>query len=257
MVGTADESNQSRDFRGQRLEDVDFTDAHLHAPNFERARITDGYFYGADISADITGLVLNGVEVAPLVQAERERLFPELAKLRATDPAGLREAWALIESIWDATVARTGSLPEPLLFERVNREWSFVETLRHLIMATDAWLFRMVRGEPHAYHPWGLAGSFLTDPAALGLDYSATPSFEQVLAVRRGRMDAVASTIEAATPEELARVCAPPATPGHPSSEHTVLECLHVILDEEWEHNRYANRDLDVLTSHSSNGGGA
>ena len=28
-----------------------------------------------------------------------------------------------------------------------------------------------------------------------------------------------------------------------------MLECLHVILDEEWEHNRYANRDLDVLAA--------
>jgi len=31
---------------------------------------------------------------------------------------------------------------------------------------------------------------------------------------------------------------------GHPPEAHTVLECLHVILDEN---SRYANRDLDVL----------
>jgi hypothetical protein len=26
-----------------------------------------------------------------------------------------------------------------------------------------------------------------------------------------------------------------------------VLTCLHVILEEEWEHHRYAVRDLDII----------
>jgi len=29
----------------------------------------------------------------------------------------------------------------------------------------------------------------------------------------------------------------------------SVKACIHVVLGEEWEHNRYANRDLDVLSS--------
>jgi hypothetical protein len=29
----------------------------------------------------------------------------------------------------------------------------------------------------------------------------------------------------------------------------SVMGCIHVVLGEEWAHNRYANRDLDVLTS--------
>jgi hypothetical protein len=28
-----------------------------------------------------------------------------------------------------------------------------------------------------------------------------------------------------------------------------VLGCVHVVLGEEWAHNRYANRDLDILAS--------
>jgi uncharacterized protein YjbI with pentapeptide repeats len=96
---------------GARLEDANFSGARLHAPNFEGAKITDAWFYGADMSGDLEGLRLNGVEVAPLVAAERERLFPERAKLRATDPAGLAEAWVMIEDTWQATVApsSTGS----------------------------------------------------------------------------------------------------------------------------------------------------
>ena len=167
--------------------------------------------------------------------------------LRATDPDGLAQGWGAIEGIWAATVERAARLPAPMLDERVDGDWSFIETLRHLIMATDSWLLRMVGQVARPYHPWGLAGSFLADPAALGLEVAARPALDEVLEVRRGRMDEVRSTIAAATPEELARVCPPPDASGHPASPHTVLECLHVVLNEEWEHARYANRDLGVL----------
>jgi hypothetical protein len=244
--------DEDRESRKQRLDDADFSGARLHSPDFEDTRITDGWLRNADISGYIEGLRVNGVEVAPLVEAELDRRFPERVKLRATDPRGLADGWAVVEDVWRATVARARTLPEPLLHVRVDDDWSFVETLRHLIMATDSWLLRMVRQEPRPYHPWGLAGSFLTDHARLGLEYDARPSLDEVLAVRRERMDAVKETIEALTPEELERVCIPPDAQGHPSEPCTVLECLHVILDEEWEHSRYANRDLDVLEARRS-----
>jgi hypothetical protein len=240
-------ASESRDFRGERLDDADFSGARLHSPNFEGARITDGWLRNADISGYIGGLRVNGVEVAPLVEAELDRRFPERVKLRASAPQGLAEAWTLIEDVWRTTVARARTLPEALLYEQVDDEWSFVETLRHLVFATDCWLLRMVRHEAHPYHPWGLAPSFLTNPASLGIDYDANPSLDEVLGVRRERMDAVKETIAALTQEELDRVCVPPTTAGHPTEAHSVLECLHVILEEEWEHSRYANRDLAIL----------
>jgi hypothetical protein len=232
---------------GARLEGADFSNARLHAANFEGAKITDAWFYNADISGDLEGLRLNGVEVAPLVAAERARLFPELTQLQAADPQSLAEAWAMIEALWQATVSRALELSEATLNDRVDDEWSFVETLRHLVLATDCWLRRMVKGMARPYHPWGLAGSWLTDPGVWGLETGANPSLDEVLEVRRARMDEVEHTIAAVTPEELVRVCVPPDTPGHPTREHTVLACLHVILNEEWEHHRYAVRDLTVL----------
>jgi len=242
-------SAEGRDFAGVRLEDADFSGARLHSPSFEGATITDAWFYNADISGDIEGLRLNGVEVAPLVEAELDRRFPERAKLRASDPPGLVEAWAMLEDIWQANLARAQALPEPALLERVDDEWSFVETLRHLILATDCWLLRMVKKISRPYHPWGLAGSWLTDPTSLGIDPNATPSLVEVLEVRRGRMEMVRETIAGLTPEELERVCVPPDAPGHPTEAHTVRHCLHVILNEEWQHSRYANRDLDIIQS--------
>ena len=232
---------------GARIEDADFSGARLHAPNFEGARITDGWFYGANISGDLEGLILNGVEVGPLVEAELDRLFPERVKLRADDPAGLTDAWRMLERMWEATNAAARDLPSTRLDERVDDEWSFIETHRHLVTATDCWLRRMVKGMERPYHPWGLAGSWLTDPASWGLEPDPHPSLDDVLEVRRERMGEVRATIAASTPGELARMCEPPATPGHPNRPHSVLQCLHVILNEEWEHNRYAERDLAVL----------
>ena len=236
-----------KDFAGTRLEDADFSGARLHSSNFENLKITDSWLYNADISGEIDGLRINGVEVAPLVEAELDRLFPQRLKLRANDPAGLRVAWTMLEGVWQTTVARARALPGPVLDTRVDEEWSFTETLRHLIFATDCWLRRMVLQIERPYHLWGMAGSWLTDPAALGIDPAATPSLEAVLQVRRERMHSVKQKIDAVTAEELERVCVPPDAPGHPNEPRSVLHCLHVILNEEWQHSTYANRDLGVL----------
>jgi hypothetical protein len=230
----------------RRIDDLDLSYARLHGPNLEGAKITDGWLRNADISGFIGGLRVNGVEIGPLVSAELDRQFPERVLLRAGDPSGLAEAWMLIERVWVETVSRARALPEALLAERVDGEWSFLETLRHLILATDCWYFRMVRGAERPYHPWGIAG-FTSDAEAIGLDPTASPGLDAILEVREQRMDAVKTAILGLDAHELERVCQPPATPGHPTDARPVLECLHVILGEEWEHSRYANRDLDIL----------
>jgi hypothetical protein len=237
---------QREEWSGSRLDDADFSYARLHSPNFEGVKITDGWLANADISAFIGGLRINGVMIAPLVNAELDRMFPERILLRAGDPNGLAEAWTLIERVWADTVSRVRALPAAQLSERVDGEWSFLETLRHLIMATDCWYYRMIRRSEHPYHPWGVAASF-SGAAAVGLDGTANPGLDEILEVRTQRMDDVKATIQGLHAQELERICEPPATPGHPTEAHSVLECLHVILDEEWEHSRYANRDLEVL----------
>jgi hypothetical protein len=179
--------------------------------------------------------------------AERLRLKAERDKLRATDPDGLADAWGMIEEQWTATVARARELPEPVLHEQVRGEWSFVQTHRHLVLVTDCWLRRMVKGIAHSYHPWGLGGSWLTSPRRWGIDPDADPSVDEVLALRRERMHEVRDVIAGATADELERNCVPPDSPGHPSKDHTVLQCLHVVLKEEWQHHRYAVRDLQAL----------
>ena len=153
----------------------------------------------------------------------------------------------MIEHQWSGTVIRARLLPEPVLHEQVDGEWSFVQTQRHLVLAADCWLRRMVKAIAHPYHPWGLGGSWLTSPRRWGIEPDSDPSLDQVLDLRRERMNEVGEVIVDADAEELERNCVPPDSPGHPRKDHTVLQCLQVILKEEWQHHRYAIRDLDVL----------
>jgi hypothetical protein len=46
------------------------------------------------------------------------------------------------------------------------------------------------------------------------------------------------------TADELVATRKNPWAPDH---QETTLSCLHVILQEEWEHHRYAVRDLDAI----------
>jgi hypothetical protein len=184
--------------------------------------------------------------------AQRLRLKAERDKLGANDPEGLVAAWAMVEDLWSNAVTRARKLPEPAVHEQVDGEWSFVQTQRHLVLVTDCWLRRMVKGIAHPYHPWGLGGSWLTSPRRWGLDPDADPSLDEVLELRRQRANEVRKVATGATANELARVCEPPVTPGHPRKAHTVLECLYVILKEEWQHQRYAVRDLEVLEGRRS-----
>jgi hypothetical protein len=131
----------------------------------------------------------------------------------------------------------------------VDGEWSFVETLRHLVFATDCWLFRAVQLTRRPYHPWGLPWTGVEPNWAqeIGLDTSATPDLADVLPVRLQHQRAVQTALEELSDRELAEVRTAPDEPGHPNGEHSMLHCLHVLLNEEWEHHRYALRDLHRL----------
>ena len=111
-----------------------------------------------------------------------------------------------------------------------------MQTHRHLVLATDCWLRPMMKGIARPYHPWGLGGSWLTRPRRWGLDPDADPSLDQVLSLSREGMDEVGEVIAGANAKELERDCVPPDSPGHPRKNHTVLQYLHVVLKEEWQH---------------------
>ena len=234
---------------GSRVDDLDLSGVHLHSADLEGAKLTDAHLCGADISGAIEGLRVNGVDIEPLVRAELDRRFPDRVKLRATHIDDLRQAWTMVEGLWAVTTERAAGLSEDRLRQRVDGEWSSLETLRHLIFATDCWLFRAIHLIRHPYHPWGIPWTGVSPEWAreIGLDLSATPDLVQLLPVRREHQHAVQDTLANLTDGELAEVRPAPDTPGHPDGGHSVLHCIHVLLNEEWEHHRYAGRDLDVL----------
>jgi hypothetical protein len=195
-------------------------------------------------------LVVNGVDVVPLVDAELNRRFPGRELRAAEDPAGLRAAWEAIEGAWAATIVRAVSMPEGTLDASVAGEWSFAQTLRHLVLATDVWLGRAILERDRPYHPVGLPNDDGDTAAFERSDFSGeTATFEQVLEVRAGRQAMVREFLGGVTSDDLA---APRRNPHAPDHDETVLSCLRTILEEEWEHHRYAVRDLDALAEDRS-----
>ncbi len=230
----------SEDFRGAIFRDCDL----------RGVKITDSWLVDVSISGLIGNLVVDDVDVTDFVAAELDRRHPERVQLREVRTAeDHRAMWDTVERLWSATVERARRLPEAALHERVDEEYSFVETLRHLVFATDAWATRTILDEPMPYHRLGIThtGYPTADAAALGVDLAAQPSFEEVLETRAGRMAVVRGIVDGLTAEEMERVCTRTPAPGYPEEPRTVGRCLRVVMTEEVAHHGYAVRDLAVL----------
>ena len=242
------EFHDTDELRGARFTAVDLSGARFRNVDLTGAKVVDAMLVNAAFSGLIDGLTINDIEVAPLIVAEMDRLYPERSRLFARDPAGLRAAWSTLEAMWQATTDRARALPDDVCRARVDDEWSFLETLRHLVFATDSWISRVVLGETWPYHPLALPPSFVTDLVDVGIDDRAEPTFDEVLAVRADRQAVVRHLLDGMTNEELARRCDQNPAPGYPpETTHIVLDCIHGVFDEEWAHHRYAVRDLDAL----------
>ena len=251
------------DLRGSRFERVDLSGAQLRAVDLAGARF-DGVdlsgavmrgveLVGVDIHGEIENLTINGVDIGPLVNAELDRRYPDRIKMRPVDPAGFREAWAILERLWGGTVERARRLTPELLHESVDGEWSFIETLRHLVFATDAWIRRAVLGDPSPWDPLDLPWDEMPDTPGVPRDRDARPSLDVVLELRRDRMSTVRQVIEGLTDASLDDRTEPVEGPGWPPpSAFPVRKCLLVILNEEWEHRLYAERDLSALQARST-----
>jgi hypothetical protein len=241
--------------RSDDLRGAEFLDADLRGARFVGADLSGAVMRGVDVQgADIdapwlldgeSSLRVNGVDVAPLVEAELNRRFPGRADRRAADPEGLRAAWAVLERTWAATLERVAAMPAGTVDVSVGGEWSFAQTLRHLVMATDTWLGRAILEVEQPFHPIGQPNAeYETDGNDMAVFTTAAPSYAEVLEVRAGRVAMVRDLLATVTPDELAATRRNPWDPGH---QKTTLSCLHVILEEEWEHHRYAVRDLEAI----------
>lgn len=244
---------------GARFTRTDLTGAEFWAVDLSRARFRGVDFSGvvmrgvecADVRIDgeIQNLVVNGVDVTSFVEAELDRRDPDRAKMRPTDADGFRAAWRIVEQRWDEAVQRARALDAALLHESVDGEWSFIETLRHLVFATDAWLRRAILGDPAPWHPLGLPWDEMPDTRGIPRDRQVRPSLDEVLQLRRDRMAAVRAYLDSLTDAALDAGTEPVPGPGWPPPRSfPVRQCLLIVLNEEWHHRQFAERDLTALT---------
>ena len=239
------------------LKEAQFTHVDLRGARFVEADLSGAVFRavevaGVEIDAPwlVHGspLVVNGVDVVPFVEAELNRRFAGRAERRNETPDGLRTAWSAVERAWAAALERVAELPAGTVDVSVAGEWSFAQTLRHLVLATDIWLGRAVLQLAQPFHPFGLPWQGAEDADGWDMSVFAVdpPSYAEVLEVRAGRVAMVREFLADVTPEELAK---PRQNPWSPTSPETTLSCLQVIVEEEWEHLRFALRDLDAIES--------
>jgi uncharacterized protein YjbI with pentapeptide repeats len=238
---------------GARFHDVDLTGARFSLVDMTGVTIRGAAVANVDISGEIKNLRVNGVDVVPLVEAELDRRYPDRPKMRPASAAGYREAWDILERLWQQTVQRARGMAPELLHERVEGEWSFIETLRHLVFATDAWVKRAILGEPSPWDALDLPHDDMPEEPSVPRDRGARPSLDEVLALRADRMATMRQVLADLTDEKLAGMTEPVLEPGYPEPESfAVRRCLLAILNEEWEHRLYAERDFDALQSRSS-----
>ena len=254
MTDFYDQDLAGSHFERVNLREATFTRVDLSGVRIRGALVNGGQLSGVEladieINGELRNVVINGVDVAPLVEAELNRRMPERAKMRPDDPDGFREAWAILERLWADTVARARTFPEAELHRGIDGEWSFIQTLRHLSFATAAWVERLMLGNVSPWHPLDLPWDEAPGWDGIPWDREARPSLEEVLKVRRERQATVRQVIGALTSEQLAATVTR-TEPGFPRRENfPVRECLLIVLNEEWEHRLYAERDLTALAA--------
>jgi hypothetical protein len=242
-------SSGTENFEGATFVGTSFRGATLKSCDLREATMRSVDVHGLDIDSHdlfFGSLIVNGVDVVPLVDAELNRQFPGRELQNAQTPEGLRDAWVAVRAAWETTVTTT---PAELVDAHVDDEWSLAQTLRHLVLATDAWLRGGIMQMDQPFHE---IGQIFTGAAEMGFDTSIfradTPAFDEILAVRAERQQLVTDFLTGATPELLAEERNNPWLSGddwHP----TVGDCVRVILEEEWAHLRYVRRDLARLGS--------
>ncbi len=229
---------------GARMRRINMTGIEMRGALVQDARLIGLELWNVEITGELLNVTVNGVDIGPLVEAELNRRMPDRARMRPTDAAGFREAWDILEHRWDGIVERARALPPEALHHGVGGEWSFIQTLRHLSFATAAWVGRMMLGNPTPWHPLDLPWDEAPGWDGIPWDREVQPSLDEVVTLRRERQTMVRDVIASLTDEQLATHVSR-TEPGWPQlTDFPVRECLSIVLNEEWEHAGFAERDL-------------
>jgi hypothetical protein len=238
------------DLNRARFRTVDLGDAQFRDVNMSGVTMRGVELQNVTISGEIENLTINGVEIGPLVEAELNKRYPLRPKMRPTDPAGFSEAWDILEKLWQETVEHARRLDPDLLYEPVGDEWSFIDTLRHLVFATDCWIRRAILGDPAPWDPLDLPWEEMPDTPGVPRDREVRPPLDTVLALRSDRWSTVRKVLDGLTEASLNSNTEPVEGAGYPEPHnYPIRQCLLTVLNEEWVHRLFAERDLDIMES--------
>ena len=227
----SEHATMSHEFWGE-----DLTGALFRDVNLTDATITHAWLVNVQIDALVDRLVINGVDVTAFVN-ERDPWYPLRAMLRPTSPADMRTAWSALDAEWNTAIDMVRARSEAAAHAQLNGEFSFVQTLRHLVFADDKWFTVPVLGEP--FHPSGLPNTGSLDFPFPGLDHTASPTFADALAVFDDRRTKVRAFLDTITEADFDR-----PVDVLENGEHPLQECIYTLLEEGFWHLRYALRDL-------------
>src|SRR5436190_414384 len=148
--------NNTSEFRGAEFTQADLSGTTFTDVTFEGATIRDAVLSGVrmlgvvlqdvEISGELKNVRVNGVDIAAL-----DAQHPERPLLRSAKLDELRQGLAAVEAQWGETMRRARQLPAAELDRSVGGEWSFKQTVRHLVGATDAWLSHALLGEENPF----------------------------------------------------------------------------------------------------------
>ena len=237
------------DLSGSRFQLVDLNDVWIRRADLHGLKVRGAELIDVEIDGEIENVTVNGVDIGPLIEAEMARQDSDYSKMKPTTADEFREAWEVLERRWTETVARARRLDPRLLHERVDDEWSFIETLRHLCYATDAWVNRVYLGHPDPWSPLDLPFDTARD-LQWRHEKNVRPTLDEVLALRADRQATVRRVFADLTDDDLAGETTPVEGEGWPPPDsYSVAEAFGIVVNEEWHHRRFAERDLAVLES--------
>ncbi|MGA0863163.1 MAG: DinB family protein [Ilumatobacteraceae bacterium] len=217
--------------KGSMFRDVDLSDSTMFHVSARKVSI-DGI---------VERLVVNGVDVTDHVNAH-DRWYPLRAMLEPQTAEACRDAWTRVSTEWNGLVERAAGMPGAALLESVDGEWSFRDTLRHLVFVRDKWFAGPLLGRSR-FTAFGLPNTGSRDLDWPGLDLSLEPPVEEVLAHRGRQNEEFSEWLQTSDFSSL-----PPESQVLENGAMPTMMCVHAVLEEEFEHLRYALRDLDVLS---------
>ena len=239
---------RNQDLSGSVFDDVDLTGARFSNVLMRNVTMRGAWAERLSIDGGFEELLFNGIDVVPLWRAELRRQHPEYRPARARRPprATARSGRCSRSSgppPWPGPV----SCPRTCCTSGSTASGRSSRRCDTCCSSTDAWLRRAVLGEAAPYDPLDLPHDEMRDLDGVPRDPDARPSLDEVLRLRSERVALVRGFFAELTDEQAAGETTATG-PGYPEAgTYTVSRCLHAVLDEEWSHRRYAERDLRAL----------